>query len=171
MTTVLIQDIKQVAATRIANALTAPALLVLDEFAAVQGAEQINDLLLQAREAQIPTVVCTQFLPTANETPLLRAALLGAGVFIAHQVGPEDAEPVAQLFGTETRLDWTQQIDNETGESQKGTVRPVHEYRVHPDTLRNLRRGKVALREFFDDLRIASVDVALPTPADSAGQT
>ncbi|HUZ86150.1 MAG TPA: M48 family metalloprotease [Candidatus Baltobacterales bacterium] len=162
MARVLVQDIKQVAAARLRNDATIPALLVLDEFAALQEANQLNDLLLQAREAGIACVVCTQFLPPASEAPLLRAALMGAGLFIAHQTGAEDAEPVAKLFGTEARLDWTAQIDNQTGYSEKGTVRPVHEYVVHPDTLRNLPRGKAAVRSDVDTLRIASVDIALP---------
>jgi Zn-dependent protease with chaperone function len=162
MARVLVQDIKQVAAARLRNDATIPALLVLDEFAALQEANQLNDLLLQAREAGIACVVCTQFLPPAAEAPLLRNALMGAGLFIAHQTGAEDAEPVAKLFGTEARLDWTAQIDNQTGYSEKGTVRPVHEYVVHPDTLRNLPRGKAAVRSDVATLRIASVDIALP---------
>ena len=162
MARVLVQDIKQVAAGRIATGATEPALLLLDEFAALQEAEQLNDLLLQAREAGIACVVCTQFLPAAAQAPLLRAALMGPGVFIAHQCGAEDAEPVAQLFGTETRLDWTQQIDNQTGYSEKGTVRPVHEYLIHPDVLRSLPRGKAAIRADVETLRVAGVDVALP---------
>lgn len=162
MARVLVQDIKQVAAARLRNDATVPALLVLDEFAALQEANQLNDLLLQAREAGIACVVCTQFLPPASEAPLLRNALMGAGLFIAHQCGAEDAEPVAKLFGTEARLDWTAQVDNQTGYSEKGTVRPVHEYVVHPDTLRNLPRGKAAVRSDVDTLRIASVDIALP---------
>lgn len=172
MARVLVQDIKQVAAARIAHDAAAPALLVLDEFAALQEANQLNDLLLQSREAGIACVVSTQFLPPASEAPLLRAALMGAGLFIAHQSGAEDAEPVSALFGTETRLDWTMQLDNQTGYSEKGTVRPVHEYIVHPDTLRNLPRGKAAVRSDVPDasgVRIASVEVALPT-ANTSGE-
>ncbi len=164
MARVLVQDIKQIAATRIANAVNTPALLVLDEFAALKEAQQLNDLLLQAREAGIACVVCTQFLPPAAEAPLLRNALMAAGVFIAHQCGPEDADPVATLFGTETRLDPTHQIDYQTGYSEKGSVRQVHEYTVHPDLLRSLPRGKVAVRADADPLHAPIVDVALPSP-------
>jgi len=169
MARVLVQDIKQVAAARIAGSATAPALLVLDEFAALQDAQQLNDLLLQAREAGIACVVCTQFLPPAAEAPLLRNALMGAGVFIAHQCGPEDAEPVATLFGTETRLDPTHQIDYQTGYSEKGSVRLVHEYIVHPDFLRSLPRGKVAVRaDDVGTVRVATVEVALPASSTNA---
>lgn len=49
------------------------------EFAALREAAQLNDLLLQAREARICCVVCTQFLPSPTDAQALRHALLSAG--------------------------------------------------------------------------------------------
>ncbi len=101
MARVLIQDLKQAAFLRLQQPDAAPAMLVLDEFAALDDPEQINDLLRQAREARLGAVVSTQQLPDPRTAHALRGALLGAGLLIAHRVGHDDAEAVARVIGTE----------------------------------------------------------------------
>jgi hypothetical protein len=141
------QDYKQICARRIralgeGRHLT-PVLTVWDEFAALNEATQLVDLLLQARQALAPTVISTQFLP---ENLPLRKAVLGAGLLIAHRVEGEDAEAIANQFGTRRGGELTSQVDFETGFSQKGSLRRVEKYNVHPNELRTFKVGQAALK-------------------------
>jgi hypothetical protein len=162
MARVLAQDIKQVAAHRIARGETGYALLILDEFAALREAEQLTDLLLQAREARICCVISTQFLPNANDALPLRHALQSAGLFISHQCSAEDSETVASVYGTRKTVEVTNQVDYQTGTSEKGSMRHVDEYRVNPNELRDLPRGTAAVRIEPRDRRIALVRIDRP---------
>jgi Helicase HerA, central domain len=144
---VIAQDLKQVCARRLRQLADrqqlVPVLAVFDEFAALNEAEQLTDLLLQARQALMPTVISTQFLP---ETTSLRKACLGAGLLIVHRVEAEDAEAIAAQFGTRRASDVTHQIDYETGFSEKGSIRRVDKFNVHPNELRNFQTGQAALK-------------------------
>jgi hypothetical protein len=144
---VIAQDLKQACARRLrqlaAGDELVPVLAVFDEFAALNEAEQLADLLLQARQALMPTVVSTQYIP---ETTGLRKACLGAGLLVVHRVEAEDAEAIAAQFGTRRATDVTQQIDYETGFSEKGSIRRVDKYNVHPNELRNFQTGQVAVK-------------------------
>lgn len=144
---VLAQDLKQVCARRLrqiaGGAELPPILAVFDEFAALNEADQLADLLLQARQALMPTVISTQFLP---ETTALRKACLGAGLLIVHRVEAEDAEAIAAQFGTRRATDVTHQVDYATGFSEKGSVTRVDKYNVHPNELRNFQTGQVAVK-------------------------
>lgn len=144
---VIAQDLKQVAGARIqARAKgqeVVPVLTVFDEFAALNEAEQLVDLLLQARQAVMPTVIATQYLP---ESVPLRKSCLSAGLLVVHRVEAEDAEAIAAQFGTRTASEVTHQVDYETGYSEKGSIRRVERYNVHPNELRSFKAGQVALR-------------------------
>jgi hypothetical protein len=144
---VIAQDLKQVCARRLRQLANgdelAPILAVFDEFAALNEAEQLADLLLQARQALMPTVISTQFLP---ETTSLRKACLGAGLLIVHRVEAEDAEAIAAQFGTRRAMELTNQIDFETGFSEKGSARRVDKYNVNPNELRNFKTGEAAFK-------------------------
>jgi hypothetical protein len=144
---VIAQDLKQVAGRRIRDGATdssmVPALVVFDEFAALREAEQVVDLLLQARQARFSLVVSTQYLP---ESIPLRKTCLGAGLVIAHRLESDDAEAVAAQFGTRSALESTLQYDKETGYSAKGSVRNVEQYHLHPNELRDMPVGHAAVR-------------------------
>ncbi|HEV3189797.1 MAG TPA: hypothetical protein VGY54_04830 [Polyangiaceae bacterium] len=141
------QDFKQLCARRIRalgeGADVTPVLTVWDEFAALNEATQLVDLLLQARQALMPTVISTQYLP---ENLPLRKAVLGAGLLIAHRVEGEDAEAIANQFGTRRGGELTSQVDFETGFSEKGSLRRVEKYNVHPNELRTFKTGQAALK-------------------------
>jgi hypothetical protein len=141
------QDYKQICARRIRalgeGAQVTPVLTVWDEFAALNEAAQLVDLLLQARQALMPTVISTQYVP---ESLPLRKAVLGAGLLISHRVEGEDAETIANQFGTRRGGELTSQVDFETGSSEKGSVRRVEKYNVHPNELRTFRVGQAALK-------------------------
>jgi hypothetical protein len=144
---VIAQDLKQVCARRLrqlaGDAKLHPILAVFDEFAALNEADQLADLLLQARQALMPTVISTQFLP---ETVPLRKACLGAGLLIVLRVEAEDAEAIAAQFGTRRASDVTHQVDYVTGFSEKGSIRRVDKFNVHPNELRNFQTGQVAVK-------------------------
>lgn len=144
---VIAQDLKQVCSRRIRavarGEVPMPVLAVFDEFAALREAEQLADLLVQARQARMPVVVSTQFVP---ETVDLRKAVLSAGLIVAHRVESEDAQAIADQFGTRKRPELTNQIDFTTGYAEKGSVRRVDAYNVNPNILRTLRTGYVALK-------------------------
>lgn len=144
---VIAQDLKQVCARRIRavgdGATLVPILANFDEFAALQEAEQIVDLLLQARQALMPVVVSTQYLP---ESVPLRRACLGAGLLIAHRVEAEDAEAIAAQFGTRRATELTNQVDYQTGFAEKGSIRRVEKFNVHPNELRTFQTGQVAYK-------------------------
>jgi hypothetical protein len=146
MARVLVQDVKQAAGQRISTGVSQPAMLLLDEFASLREAEQLNDLLLQAREARIACVVASQFLPHPDQAPALRHALMSAGLFVAHQLSFGDSEDVAGLFGTRQTIEATHQVDYETGFSGKGSFHATRVYRITPDELRELPRGTAAVR-------------------------
>jgi hypothetical protein len=119
-----------------------PVLIIYDEFAALREARQVVDLLLQARQARTPLVVATQFLP---EEVAIRKPVLSSGVLIVHRLEAEDADIVASQFGTHTTTALTAQVDFEEGTSQKGSVRWVEEYNVHPNELKALPVGMAAV--------------------------
>jgi hypothetical protein len=143
---VITQDLKQVCDERMRaienEKSVTPVLIIYDEFAALREATQIVDLLLQARQAKAPLVVATQFLP--EDVPILKP-VMSAGILIAHRLEAVDAEAIAAQFGTRTVPLLTAQVDFETGGSQKGSVRWVEEYNVHPNDLRELPVGVAAV--------------------------
>ncbi len=144
---VVAQDLKQVCARRLRQLADGqqlvPVLAEFDEFSALNEAEQLADLSLQARQALVPIVISTQYIP---ETTALRKACLSAGLLVVHRVEAEDAETIAAQFGTRRATEVTHQVDYETGYSEKGSIRRVERFNVHPNELRNLDPGQVALK-------------------------
>ncbi len=143
---VVTQDLKQVCDRRLRavgrGEPPLPVLVIYDEFAALREATQIVDLLLQARQASMPLVVATQFLPEAIP---IRQPVLSAGVLIVHRVEATDSETLAAQFGTHRTTNLTAQVDYETGTSEKGSVRFVEEYNMHPNELKSMPVGMAAV--------------------------
>jgi hypothetical protein len=144
---VVAQDLKQVCARRIEadrrGAEIVRILTVFDEFAALREAEQLTDLLLQARQAKMPTVVSTQYIP---ESLPLQKSVLGAGLTICHRVEGQDAETISNQFGTRKTTELTNQIDFVTGFSEKGTHKRVDAYNINPNILRTLQQGFAVIK-------------------------
>jgi hypothetical protein len=144
---VIVQDLKQVCARRLrqlADGLRLrPLIVVLDEFAALGEPDQILDLMRQAREALVSIVISTQHMPESVE---LQSACLGAGLVIAHRVAAPDAEMIAAQFGTRPSTDVTHQIDYVSGSTDKGSIRRVDKFQVHPNELREFEPGQAALK-------------------------
>jgi hypothetical protein len=157
---VVAQDLKQQCARRIRHVASGqqlvPTLIFFDEFAALREAEQMVDLLLQARQAQMSTVISTQLIP---EKVTIRKAVLQAGLIIAHRAESEDCEVISAQFGTRPKWEYTVQIDQRIGPTGLGSVHRVDTYVMHPNDLRRLRTGYAAVRSVFRD-EAAIVEVA-----------
>ncbi|GEM_PF-1581882 len=147
---VVAQDLKQECARRIgairSGQQLTPTLVVFDEFAALPEADQIVDLLLQAREGLLPTLVSTQYIP---ETTNIRQAVLQAGLIVAHRIEAADAEVIAAQFGTRMRWEASIQIEQSMGPTGMASAREQNSYHVNPNELRELRTGYVAVRSVF----------------------
>jgi hypothetical protein len=149
----LIQDLKQLCARRlraIGKTPVQPLLLIFDEFAALGDAPQIRDLLLQSRQALMPTIVCQQYIPFDEE---IRASVLQSGILLCHRLIADDAQTIANELGTRRAPLLTNQLDFTTGQSEKGSIRQVEEYRVHPNTLRGLQIGQAVVMSRRSDRR------------------
>ena len=131
---VLAQDLKQICAKRLdlisRGHRLEPVIVVIDEFASLREADQLSDLLRQARAALMIVVVSTQYIPESFD---LRKSVLGAGLLICHRAESEDANALAEALGTRTRTELTNQLDFETGFAHKGSVKQVQAYVVHPE--------------------------------------
>jgi hypothetical protein len=144
---VVAQDLKQLCGRRLRvvqeGKPVVPVIVAFDEFAALREAEQITDLLLQARQAEMPVLLSTQYLPEAIP---IRKAALSAGLLVVHRLESQDAEDVAAQWGTQNRWKVTYQTNWESGETEKGSIRTVDEFVIHPNVLRSLDLGEVAVR-------------------------
>jgi hypothetical protein len=165
MARVLIQDLKQAAFERLRGPDAVPALIVLDEFAALDDPVQITDLLRQAREARVAVLVSTQQLPDSRTASALRGALLGAGLLIAHRVGTDDAEAIARLIGSTRGVRVTRTY--EAGEdSGRRTVQTVDRPLVEPDVIKRLATGAaVVFSAVGAQPRVATLAVFPPSSA------
>ncbi len=149
---VILQDLKEVTMRRLEAHVEGknvrPILLIIDEFAALREMSQINNLLLQGREAEIAIVVATQYLP---EEAALRKVVVGADVLLVHRVQAEDAEMIAKQVGTHGTMETTVTMDNShdpqsTTPRQSTNVRLTETFNVEPQMLANLPRGQIAVR-------------------------
>jgi hypothetical protein len=156
---VLIQHLKQVAYAGLWSDAPHPGLVVFDEFASLGDATQLVDLLLQAREARLAVVVSTQQL--SRQVEVLRKALLGAGVLIAHQVGaPEDADALARALGSRNATEIVRNVHvDPSGGSLRRVLRSRETFLIGPDELSRLPIGQAALSVRFGHQRLAVVQV------------
>lgn len=150
MARVIVQDLKQQCSRRIRRLslgqTVIPVLVVLEEFAALREPEVVVDLLLQARQAEMPTLVSTQYVP---EKLNIRQAVLQSGLIIAHRLEATDAELVAAQTGTRPRWEPTLQANNDLGPSGLMSLRLTDAYVVHPNDLRSLPRGRAVVRSIL----------------------
>jgi hypothetical protein len=155
---VLVQHLKQVAYEALWSGDRHPALIVFDEFVSLREAQQLVDLLLQAREARLAVVVSTQHVP--REHPL-RHSVLSAGTLIVHQVGsPDDADVLARALGTRTAPEIAQQLPiARDGTVSRRLVRLRHSFLIPPDDLARLPVGQAAVSVRFGEQRLAIVQV------------
>jgi len=166
---VLIQDLKVVAGRRITALAAAarpgettavtPALLIIDEFAALGEPAQIQDLLLQGRQAQMPVVISTQVIPT--EATLRRATMGSVGLLLVHAVSAEDAGPLAAEFGTRKDTKTGVTVKAQEADPWSVNLQEGRAYNVHPNMLMTLGTGEVYVRATNRDVVLAPRKVAV----------
>jgi Zn-dependent protease with chaperone function len=144
----------------------APALVMFDEFAALREADQVVPVLRQSRQARMPVVISTQDIP---KHPAIRTAALQAGLTIAHRLDSDDAEVIADQCGTKKQWELSIQHHHEEGPTGLGSVRQQDTYRMHPNTIRQLKIGRAAVRSATTD-RIAVVQVVPRDPGSQVKQ-
>ncbi len=124
------------------------------------------DLLRQAREARVAAVVSTQQLPDPRTAHALRGALLGAGLLIAHRIGPDDADAVARVIGTERAVQVTRTLGEE-GSPPRRSVRSVDRFAVDPNVMKQLATGEAVVLSVASVRRVAIVRVLRPVIAEA----
>ena len=168
MARVLAQDLKQATAARLrrmrSDGQPPPAALVaFDEFAAYEEADQLRDLLLQARESRVSVTISSQLLP---ESRPLRKTILTAGLLVCHRVGPEDARQVTPALGGRKVV----RVSRGSSEDAAGdgfpspfggfedrdrresvNWRSEDAWEVRPDELSKLEKGEAVLRVDHDN--------------------
>ncbi len=126
-----------------------PIFTVYDEFSAYGNAE-IVDIVNKARSAGFECIISTQSLadidavdPTLTDRILTNCNTLATGRMNASK----DAERIADLFGTYSDHEITQQVEKQNNyrriEKDRGTVRQVDRYRAHPTEIKNLQIGEI----------------------------
>lgn len=161
MARVLMQDLKQAAAERlrekrVSGAEPRPALVVMDEFSSFREAEQMEDLLGQAREAGVAAVLSALRLP---QNPDLRKAMLSAGLLISHATNDTDAGEVARAIGNRKMLEVSRsQRSEEDGEgSESISTRKAEKFEVEPDRIKKFKVGEAAVRIRYGNVRKVAV--------------
>ncbi len=157
MARILIQDLKQAACLRLGAQDLPPAVVVLDEFAALGDPTQMVDLLRQSREAQISIVVASQQLP---ENVDLRGSLLSSGLVICHQVTGADAETMSARFGTRPDIVVSRTLDPARRGKVAGTsIRRSERPEISASELMHLPTGRAAVVWNTSGHRVAIVDI------------
>lgn len=126
-------------------------LLIVDEFSALGGAG-LRGALERARSQGGAVMLASQSYGelAENSTHGFRASLItNTSVKLLHQVD-EGAEELAGLVGTVKAHKETTQIfedrdllGSQTRASGQGSLREVDEFKVHPNTLKNLQPGEI----------------------------
>ncbi len=113
-----------------------PCLVIIDELPSLHESDLITTLLLVCRSAKMGIVTGSQLLAV---DPLLRGALMSAGIFLLHQVSSEDSQILSQALGTEKSDVVTTQLA-QTGATGLGSLTPGESYKFSPNILRELPR-------------------------------
>ena len=124
----------------------APAVVVLDEFAAV-ASEQVGRLFARGRSAGLSLVLGTQELSDLRlpGAPGLLGSVLGnIAALVAHrQAVPESAELVAAFAGTRETVRTTVSRSGRGSATVSRTA--AREFRLHPEAVRDLPAGVAAV--------------------------
>lgn len=124
---------------------------VYDEFSAY-GDRRIVDIVNKSRSAGFECIISTQTLsdidvvdPIMTEQIISNCNILATG----RVNSSKDAERIAQVFGTYSDQEVTQQIQKKyphlSYEADMGTVRNVERFRANPSDIKNLQIGEVFL--------------------------
>lgn len=169
----VIQDLINIAGHRLEAPNPPLALIAIDEFSALD-ADNLLGLLARARDAGISVLLATQELADLNRVADgFRDQVLGnTAITIAHRQNvPDSAELIARMIGTETAWQHTYQTKRSVvgqilghhaarARTGLGTARQVEEFRIHPNTIKELPTGHAVLITKLPPARAEVVRVA-----------
>jgi conjugal transfer pilus assembly protein TraD len=163
-----IQDLVSAAGHRMSAPGRMQALVGIDEFSALDG-DNVISLLARSREAGVSVLLCTQELADLDRAaPGLRDQVLGSTALkIAHrQDVPGSAQTIAQIAGTETVWDQSNQVTSHpllgTRRTGRATRRQVERFLVHPNEVKTLPTGQAVV---ISKLPRTSVQTVLVAPS------
>ena len=145
----VINDLKAVAHEQLAKpeAERRPVYTVFDEFSVFAG-EQVLNVINMGRSAGLHAVLATQSVADIGRavpmTPdhFIRQVFASCNNYLIQRLNaPEDAVTVAELIGTKANFSHTAQI-GEAGSTGWGSVRRTRSFQVHPDQIKQLKRGE-----------------------------
>ena len=145
----VINDLKAVAHEQLAKpeAARRPIYTVFDEFSVFAG-EQVLNVINMGRSAGLHAVLATQSVADIGRavpmTPdhFIRQVFASCNNYLIQRLNaPEDAVVVAELIGTKASFSHTAQI-GEAGSTGWGSVRRTRSFQVHPDQIKQLKRGE-----------------------------
>lgn len=124
-------------------------LAIYDEFSAY-GDRRIVDIVNKSRSAGFECIISTQTLADIDAVdPVITEQIISnCNIIATGRVNSSvDAERIAQVFGTYSDREITQQIEKKYPhlryESNMGTVREVERFRAHPSEIKNLQIGEI----------------------------
>lgn len=122
---------------------------VYDEFSAY-GDRRIVDIVNKSRSAGFECIISTQTLSDIDAVdPIMTEQIISNCNIIAtgRVNSSKDAERIAQVFGTFSDREITQQIEKKYPhiryESNMGTVRNVERFKANPSEIKNLQIGEI----------------------------
>ncbi len=161
-----IQDLVAAAGHRLADSGRVQAIVGIDEFSAL-GGDNVISLLARSREAGVSVLLSTQELADLDRAARgLRDQVLGStAVKIAHrQDVPSSAQTIAQMAGTETVWEQTQQVVGSrllgTRRTGRGTRRQGERFVVHPNEIKSLPTGQAVVITKLPEASVRKVLVA-----------
>ncbi len=159
----VIQDLTTISGHRLGMPSRPLAFVAIDEFSALD-ADNILSLLARARESGISVLLATQEMTDLERLAAgFRDQVLGiVATTIAHrQSVPDSAELIARMIGTDTVWKHTYQtgppgtlshavtstigLERRPTKTGMGTMREVEEFRIHPNTIKELPTGRAVL--------------------------
>jgi type IV secretory pathway TraG/TraD family ATPase VirD4 len=122
---------------------------IYDEFSAY-GDRRIVDIVNKSRSAGFECIISTQTLSDIDAVdPIMTEQIISnCNVIATGRVNSsKDAERIAQVFGTFSDREITQQIEKKYPhlryESEMGTVRDVERFKANPSEIKNLQIGEI----------------------------
>lgn len=128
--------------------------LILDEAGAYAHSAMLN-ILNKGREYLVSTVVSVQSIFDLDKLGVaFRKQIVEncRNFLVMLQTEPESAAYIAEIFGTKNSVKKTSQFDGDDEETEKGTLRIVDEYSLHPNCIKEFKvgEGAVLLKEGQD---------------------
>jgi len=148
----IISDINYLVSYRNKNQLKdEPILAIYDEFS-VYANEKIVNTINKSRSAGFHCIIATQTLADLdNVNSSLKKQIVGnTNTYMVGQTNnPDEVDDWANNFGTYKDTDVTTVTERQKGRlkrldltGDKGTIRNVDKYKIHPNKIRNLRTGE-----------------------------